>query len=348
MVRSRRFDSGWVGADRSYKVIVAKDGSGDYASIQAAIDGVPDGNVNPYIIFIKNGIYREVVVIPPEKTMITLIGESRDGVVLTYDNGAGTPRPDGSGKTLGTSGSAIVLIQASDFTAERITFENGFDETSEYAANGAQAVAVKADADRLIFRDCRFLGNQDTLYASSGRQYYHQCYIEGDIDFIFAEATAVFEKCRIHSVDRIGLDPKGFITAPSTRATQPYGLIFIDCEITAEPSLGVGTVYLGRPWHPSKNGMFPHGDPGVSAQAVFIRCWLGSHIHPAGWCSMSTGGYAWPPENERFREYQNTGPGASAAHPLRKQLSPEEAEQFTVENILNGMDGWDPREVGCR
>lgn len=158
------------------KLTVAKDGSGDYEKVQQAIDAVPKNNTEPVEISIMNGKYKEVITVPPDKPFITLIGESAKDTVLTYDNYAKKERPEGG--TYGTSGSASVFLYANDFTAKNLTIENSFDES--LVEGGSQAVAAHTRGERMVFKNVRFIGNQDTLLANSGTQYYSQCYIEGE------------------------------------------------------------------------------------------------------------------------------------------------------------------------
>jgi PelA/Pel-15E family pectate lyase len=304
------------------KITVAKDGSGDYTTVQGAIDAIPSNNVYPIEIYIKNGIYKEEIKVPTDKSFITMIGESREGTVLTYDNYAG--KENETGGTYGTSGSASVYIYANDFIAKDITFENSFDEAS-VDVSGKQAVAVYAKGDRQKFINCRFVGNQDTLYTYDGTQYYYKCRIEGDVDFIFGGAQAVFDECEIVSLDRGSDNNNGYITAASTLITKPYGYLFINSEILSDAK--DGTVYLGRPWHPS-------GNPDAIASVVFMNSYLGPHIKAEGWTDMS----GFKAEDARFYEYKNHGPGVNEA---RQQLTDEEAERYTIENVLNG---WNPKE----
>lgn len=300
---------------------VSKDGSGDYQTVQAAIDAVPANNTDPVKIFVKNGVYKEVVKVPANKPFITLIGESAENTILTYDNYAKKERPEGG--TYGTSGSASVYLYANDFTAKNMTMENSFDES--LVEGGSQAVAVYTRGERMRFHNVRFIGNQDTLYANDGTQYFSQCYIEGDVDFIFGGARAVFEDCEIVSVDRGSKTNNGYITAASTDINEPYGFLFINSRLKSEAA--DGTVYLGRPWHPG-------GDPNAIASVVFKNCELGAHIHQEGWTDMS----GFSAQDARFFEYQNEGPGANLSRP---QLTDEEAKLYTIENVLNG---WNPKQ----
>ncbi|ADQ05621.1 Pectinesterase [Caldicellulosiruptor owensensis OL] len=302
-----------------------------FKTVQAAVNSVPSNNTKRVIIFIKSGRYYEKITI--NSPNISLIGEDPFTTILTYDVAAGTPKPDGSG-TYGTSGSASVTINsgAINFTAENITFENAFDENQPISSK--QAVAVRSLADKMVFKNCRFIGNQDTLYADAGRQYFKNCYIEGDVDFIFGAAQAVFENSTIFSVDRPGITPKGYITAASTRKSDNFGFLFVNCKFLSNVTVA-NSVYLGRPWHPS-------ADLNRWVNVVIRESYLGDHINDYGWTSMSStdssGNTIWfYPQNERFYEYKNYGPGAKI-NEYRPQLDDVMAQVYTKQNVL---DGWD-------
>ena len=299
---------------RHYDFVVAKDGSGDFFSVQEAINAVPDFRKNVRTtILVKRGVYKEKIVIPASKINLSLTGE--DGAVLSYDDYA--DKLNRFGEKTGTSGSASCYIYAPDFYAENLTFENTSGPVG-------QAVACFVSADRAYFKNCRFLGWQDTLYTygKGCRQYYEDCYIEGTVDFIFGWSTAVFNRCHIHS------KTKGYVTAPSTDQGQKYGYVFYDCRLTADE--GVADVYLSRPWRPY-------------AQAVFVRCDLGGHILPAGWNNWGK------VENEKtafYAEYQSRGAGANpqARAPFSYQL--HSLEGYAMEDVLAGTDGWNPMKNG--
>lgn len=295
---------------RHYDYVVAKDGSGDFFTVQEAIDAVPDFRKNRTTILVRPGEYKEKIVIPESKRSISLIGQ--EGAVLTYDDHARTLNSFGEEK--GTSGSSSCYIYGPDFYAENITFDNS-------AGPVGQAVACFVSGDRAHFKNCRFLGNQDTLYTygKQSRQYYENCYIEGTVDFIFGSSTAVFDGCRIHS------KRDGYLTAPSTPQGTPYGYVFYDCAITAEP--GVGKVYLSRPWRPY-------------AQAVFINCLMDGHITPEGWHNWGK------KENEKtvnYAEYGSRGAGANKDKraPFGKQL--KNVKDYEIAKVLAGDDGWNPK-----
>ncbi|SEF74851.1 Pectate lyase [Nonomuraea solani] len=319
-------------------LVVAADGSGDHATVQDAVNAVPAGNTRPVTILVRKGTYRQQVVIPADKPHITLAGDTRDPreVVLTYDVSAATPKPDGSGP-YGTSGSASYVISAPDFTAKNLTFENAYDE----AANGpSQAVAVRTTGDRQVYDNVRFLGNQDTLYANTAsattvaRQYFRDCYVEGDVDFIFGRATAVFDGCVIKALTRGSADNNGYVTAASTELSNPYGFLIYRSHLTSDAP--ARTVHLGRPW--------PAGGSATARGQVLVReSWLGQQVKAAPWTDMS--GLNW--REARLSEYRNHGPGAGV-NDDRPQLTPEQARAFEPENHLAGTDGWSPFRRGPR
>ncbi|MCW6010113.1 pectin esterase [Micromonospora sp. CPCC 205371] len=316
-------------------VTVAADGSANFTTIQAAVDAVPAGKATPFVIKIKPGVYRGQVIVPADRPRVALRGLGRDPsqVVIVDDRASGTPKPGGG--TWGTSGSASVTIDGADFSARNLTFANDFDENAHPEITARQAVAVLTRADRLVFEHVRFLGNQDTLYLNSpnattpSRVYLRNCYVAGDVDFIFGRATAVFDRCRVHSLDRGSTTNNGYVTAASTSIDNPYGLLFTRCVFTGDAA--AGTVYLGRPWHPSQ-------DPNAIAQTLIRQSILGAHINPATpWTDFGT----WSWRDARYAEYRNIGPGA-AESPDRPQLTDAEARDLTVADYLRGPDAWSP------
>ncbi|MDU1903140.1 MAG: pectinesterase family protein [Dysgonomonas sp.] len=299
---------------RYYDFVVAKDGSGNFFHVQDAINAVPDFRKSVRTtILVRKGTYKEKIIVPASKINVAMTGEN--GSVLTYDGYAS--KPNIFGENMSTSGSSSCYIYGDDFSAENITFENSSGPVG-------QAVACFVDGDRAFFKNCRFLGFQDTLYTygKNSRQYYENCYIEGSVDFIFGWATAVFNNCTIHSL----LD--GYVTAPSTDKGKAYGYIFYDCTLTAAE--GVDKVYLSRPWR-------PYG------QAVFIRCDMGKHITPEGWNNWGK------KENEKtayYAEYQSRGEGAnpSARAAFSHQL--KNLDRYDIYKVLEGDDGWNPAKNG--
>jgi pectinesterase len=292
-------------------ITVAPDGSGEFTSVQAAIDAVADHSEQPTEIRIKPGVYKEKIVVPRSKRFVRLVGDNALRTVLTWDLNARMPGADG--REIGTFRTPSVTFEADDCSAEGITFENS-------AGPVGQALAVALFGDRLVFRRCRFLGWQDTVLDHKGRHYYEQCYIAGHCDFIFGGGTAFFERCRIHCLQ------KGYITAASTAADQPYGYVFSNCRITgAGPEV---TTYLGRPWRDH-------------AKVIFLNTAMASVVRPEGWHNWDH------PERETtayYAEYRSTGPGAnpSARVGWSHQLTAAEAQRLTVQAVLSGDDGWNP------
>ena len=295
-------------------IVVAADGSGQFKTIQAAIDSIPDDNAEWRLILVKPGTYKERVLVTPKKTFVILRGEDKEAArtLLTFNRYAGMNDPETPGQKLGPNKSETAVIQANNFIAENITFENSSGAV-------APAVAVRTTGDRQIFRNCRFLGWQDTLWVAGKRTYFSNCYVEGRIDFIFGSATAVFENCRIHATDG------GCITASSTPPEQPFGLVFLRCKVTCAED----RTYLGSPW--DKHGA-----------TAFLGCELGENLQPEGWKKWRGSDHH---QSARFFEHRNTGPGADTSKrpPWTRQLSDEEAKNYTIENILGGDDGWEPR-----
>lgn len=295
------------------KWVVAQDGTGRYKTVQEAFKAVPLNNKKPITIYVKNGIYKEKVLLDSNRRFVTLVGEDKFNTVLTYDDHTGKIAPDG--KTINTRTSWSVKILADDFTAENITFQNDAGFTA------GQAVAVESDGDRAIFKNCRFVGFQDVLFTNSdkSRQYYEHCYIEGTTDFIFGSATAWFQQCHIHS------KKNSHVTAASTPKEKKFGYVFNDCILTGDSSLH--SVSLGRPWQPY-------------AAVVYLRCYLGQHLRPEGWSVWNNN------ENHltaRYAEYKNFGPSADVSARLNwtRQLSADEAARITLSTVF---PGWNPQK----
>lgn len=282
-------------------------GKGDTKTVGEAIAKVPENNKKRFVIFIKQGVYEEQIRIPASKPFVSIIGESAENTKLTFNL---TNKDTGS-----TSASYSFYVGGHDFHAENLTFENSFGK-------GSQAVAVLTEADRIVFKNCKFLGWQDTLYAKNGRQYFENCYIEGHVDFIFGQAAAVFENCVIHSKG------DGYIAAPMRfAADEPSGFVFLNSKLTGENT--EKGVFLGRPWR-------------AFGRTIFLETEIGAHIRAEGW-------HHWLPEREKtayFAEFNSKGAGAKIAERVKwsKQLSRDEAKQFETEKFLKGKDGWNPKK----
>lgn len=292
-----------TGNPQQYKYIftVAKDGTGDYKFIQEAIDAMRVFPLAPITLYIKNGTYNEKIELPSNNTDVNFIGESVDKTIITFNDYSGR------GKT-NTFTSFTAKISGNRFYAENITFVNS-------AGPVGQALALYVDADKAVFNNCKFIGNQDTIFlgGESARQLFINCFIEGTTDFLFGPATAVFQSCIIRAKSN------SFITAASTTPGKAFGFVFLDCKIVADSA--VSKLHLGRPWR-------------AAAKTAFLRCELPSSINAAGWDNWGN------IENEKtvvYREYKNTGPGARGPRVTwAGQLSDKEASDYTLEKILGG------------
>jgi len=289
-------------ADAFYK-IVAQDGSGDYTTIQAAIDDSKSFPPQRITIFIKSGTYHEKVKVHEWNPDITLIGESREGTVITYNDYFAKVNT-GINSTFHTY---TLLVEGDGFIARDLTIVNASGDVG-------QAVALSVHANNAIVVNCSILGNQDTLYVSGNgfRIYFENCLITGTTDFIFGSATAYFKSCTLHSLKN------SYITAASTPQGEAYGFVFDDCRLTAER--GIDAVYLGRPWRPY-------------AKTVFLNCMMDAHIKPEGWHNWNK------QEAERttiYGEYNCSGTGYKPSDRVKwsHQLTKRQAKEYTVENCL--------------
>ena len=300
--------SGTWAQERQDTIVVSRDGTGNFRTLQEAIESARAFMDYTVTIYVKNGVYKEKVIVPSWVENIDIIGEDRDKTIITYDDHANINK-------MGTFRTYTVKVEGSDITFKNLTIENN-------AAQLGQAVALHTEGDRLKFINCRILGNQDTIYtgAKFTRLYFKDCYIDGTTDFIFGPSTALFEDCIIHS------KRNSYVTAASTPKEAKYGYVFKHCKLTAEP--GVDKVYLGRPWRPY-------------AYTLFIECELGKHIVLAGWHNW---GKQSNEETARYMEYKNTGEGANASERVAwsKQLIKKEAEAVTVDAIFRTQSDWDP------
>ena len=294
--------------ERQDTIVVSRDGTGNFRTLQEAVESARAFMDYTVTIYVKNGVYKEKVIVPSWVENIDIIGEDRDKTIITYDDHANINK-------MGTFRTYTVKVEGSDITFKNLTIENN-------AAQLGQAVALHTEGDRLKFINCRILGNQDTIYtgAKFTRLYFKDCYIDGTTDFIFGPSTALFEDCIIHS------KRNSYVTAASTPKEAKYGYVFKHCKLTAEP--GVDKVYLGRPWRPY-------------AYTLFIECELGKHIVLAGWHNW---GKQSNEETARYMEYKNTGEGANASERVAwsKQLTKKEAEAVTVDAIFRTQSDWNP------
>jgi pectinesterase len=301
-------------AVKPINIVVAADGSGQFTNVQTAIMSVPSGSrTNPVVIHLKPGTYKELIYIQREKRFFRLVGEDPATTVITYNLYAKLTNFDG--KILTTFRTPTAVIDADDFRAENITFENS-------AGAVGQALAIRVDGDRAVFRNCRFLGWQDTMLLNRGRQYFENCDIAGHVDFIFGAATAWFEKCHIQCLG------DGYITAASTPFDQPFGFVFSNCKITGDPP--EARTFLGRPWR-------------IYASTIFLNTEMSDVIRPEGWNDWKKPGTH---QTARYAEFDSTGPGGSPKQRAdwAKQLTKAEAAAITPRKVLGGADGWNPND----
>ena len=306
--------------DNPDTLVVSRDGTGEFRTIDEAIEVCRAFMDYTKVIYVKKGVYKEKLIIPSWLTNITICGEDRDNTIITWDDHANIKMPVGGldseaavkGKPMGTFRTYTLKVQGSYITLKDITIENK-------AAKLGQAVALHTEGDHILVQNCRLLGNQDTVYTGVGgtRVAFYDCYIEGTTDFIFGSSIAWFQNCEIHS------KANSYITAASTPAGQKYGYVFYKCRLTADKD--VDKVYLGRPWRPF-------------AATIFMDCELGKHIRPEGWHNWNN---AKNEETARYAEYGNKGEGASTKNRVKwsKQLTKKEAAKVTLLDAF-GEDCW--------
>ena len=289
-------------------IVVARDGSGKYRTIDEAIESVRAFMHYMVTIYIKDGLYKEKLIVPSWLKNVQFVGESAEGTIITYDDHANINK-------MGTFRTYTVKVEGNEITFKNLTIENN-------AAQRGQAVALHTEGDKLMFINCRFIGNQDTIFTGSegARLLFTDCYIEGTTDFIFGPSTALFENCVLHS------KRNSYITAASTPENVEFGYIFRNCKLTA--ARGVDKVYLGRPWRPY-------------AATAFLNCEMGEHIVPAGWHNWGK------EENEktaRYSEYGSKGPGANPTARVgwSKQLTDKDMRNYSIENIFKDSSNWYP------
>lgn len=299
--------------DNPDTIFVARDGTGQFRNVAEAIEVCRAFMDYHKVIFVKRGTYKEKLIVPQWLTNIEICGEDRDETVITWDDHANILYPP-TGKGMSTFRTYTVLVAGYGITFKNITIENN-------AAKLGQAVALHTEGDRLTFINCRFLGNQDTIYTGNAgtRLYFKDCYIEGTTDFIFGPSTAWFEHCSIYCKQ------DSYITAASTPKDQAFGYVFNDCTITAAP--GVTKLYLGRPWRDYGYTLFMNSD-------------LCKEILPEGW-------HHWEEHREqtaRYMEYNNRGEGAATTQrvPWSRQLTKKEAQQITLEKVFSMTSSWMP------
>jgi pectinesterase len=300
--------------DNPDTLFVARDGTAEFRNVDDAIEVCRAFMDYHKVIYVKKGVYKEKLTVPSWLSHIEICGEDRDSTIITYDDHANIKMP-GTDRKMGTFRTYTLKIQGNYITLKNITIENN-------AARLGQAVALHTEGDHLVFLNCRFLGNQDTVYTGTAgtRLYFKDCLIEGTTDFIFGPSTAWFEHCMIKS------KLNSYITAASTPSGQAFGYVFNHCRLVAAP--GVDHVYLGRPWRPY-------------SCVIYMNCEMGRHICPEGWDNWRN------PENEktaRYSEYHSTGEGAKSKERVSwsHQLSKADATSITLERVFRQDNTWVP------
>ncbi|MDR0680625.1 MAG: pectin esterase [Dysgonamonadaceae bacterium] len=295
--------------EKDYNIVVDRNGRGDFRTIREAIESIrafdPAGQVT---VFIREGVYKEKLVLPTHICNVKIIGESVEKTIINYDDHANMDK-------MGTFRTYTFLVRGNDITIENLTIENTAQQLG-------QAVALHLEGDRIILRNCKILGNQDTIYTGreNCRHYFENCYIEGTTDFIFGPSTCWFERCTIHC------KKQSYITAASTPENIPFGYIFNHCTVTTAD--GITKVYLGRPWR-------------AFAMTLFMNCFFPEEICPEGWDNWRSEANE---KTARYGEYNNSGKGAETGDRVKwsKILSAEEAAAYTLENVMKGCDNWHP------
>jgi pectinesterase len=322
LLRAEPKNTNPLAKEAKFNAVVAFDGSGSHTNVQDAVNAVPDNGTNWFTILVKPGVFEGQVIIPKTKRFIHIIGEDRATTVLTWPYNVNDRKPNQAYQF-----DPGFVVVGDDFRAENLTFENS-------SGDHGQALAVRVDNDRSVFENCRLLGWQDTLMANNGRHYFTNCHIEGRVDFIYGSGTAVFDRCEILSKNG------GYITAANTPQDHAFGFIFLNCKLTGDPKpwkIPAGQTqfeksdvktYLGRPWRPY-------------ASVAFLNCEMGAHIRAEGWHNW---GNVTNEITARYTERGSTGPGANSAGRVKwaKQLTSDEAKNYTVEKVLAGKDGWSP------
>jgi pectinesterase len=325
VLRAQPIEANPGARESQFDAVVSADGSGTHTTIQEAVAAAPEHSAKAFKILIKPGKYEGQIVVPRTKPNLQFVGEEVENTILSYPlnvyetNSATDQRYRGTG----------VVVLADDFRAENITFQNS-------SGDHGQALALRVDGDRSVFRHCRMLGWQDTVMLNQARQYLTNCYLEGRVDFIYGSATAVFDHCEIHSKNG------GHVTAANTPQDKPYGLVFFHCRLTGDPAPWLNPTNTAVSAAPSRIAMADLGRPWRAyASVTYLDCWMGDHIKPEGWDNWRNR------TNEltaRFSEFNSSGPGANPEKRFKwaRQLTKEEAAKVTVESVLKGDDQWNP------
>lgn len=316
---------------QTFDLTVAQDGTGNFTTVQAAVNAAPAGRTAAFTIFIKNGRYKEKITVPANKPFLQLVGQSVANTVLTFDDFSGKPMPGGG--TYGTSNSASVIVNANDFSALNLTFENT-------TGDAPQALAINVSGDRAAFRNCRFLGGQDTVLAQGVgyKHYFRNCYIDGTVDFIFGSSIAVFDRCVIYAKTRRDGLSGSYITAANTQAGQAHGYVFRNCIIPANQ--GTTSYVLGRPWQNSTGS-----SPVAHNKVVFLKTTMGAGVvKPEGWAAWDAGTNTALITYAEFQSRNFRGGLVNVGQRVAwsRQLAVADTAQYATAAVLGS---WDPCAV---
>lgn len=314
-------------------VVVAKDDSGDFRSVQEAINSIPSSNPTPYIIYIKEGTYKEKLLIKKGLDNVILVGDGKDKTILSWDDCQGTY--DGADSSLPEAQrrSYTLRVESKAVQIHDLTIENTHQNAT---GKGDQAMAVEVKYGQVAFFDCNITGYQDTFLGrdDSARVYAKDCFVEGNVDFIYGPSAMVFDRCQIN-VNR----NKAAITAPSTSASSPYGIVFLDCDVTNDEvgfdGAKITEIYLGRAWH-------------YASKCVWIRCNMPATLHADGWMANMSDDVV--EEKKIFAEWGCTyaGTDASSRKNGGRVLTDEEAASYTLENILSDVENLEQFTTKCK
>lgn len=320
-------------AARTFDAIVAADGTGDFPTVQAAIDAAPEGRINPWLIFVKNGSYNEHIDIPASKPMLHIIGQDRDKTVI-LDN-----KLCGGANALHVSVGATAVVKSDDCFFENITIENSWGHDKQ---DGPQALALNTMGDRTILNNVALLSYQDTWITpstSNYRAYVHNSFIEGAVDFIYNSGNIYIDNTTLYIIRKSG----GYIVAPSHGADVEWGYVFNNCTITAPGVPSETTVWLGRPWHNAPKTVFLNTRAEVTIPATgWYETMGGLPALWADWNTTDANGNLLDLSQRRDTYYYTDSEGKRVYGKAKNFLTDEEAAEYTVKNVLTGSDNWQP------
>lgn len=332
-----------------YQAIVAQDGSGDYTTVQDAVNSAPDSCRKPWRILVKNGSYEEQVIVPQSKTYIHLIGQDKNKTVIHLRLNVGgepeSPKDDKTGfwecsvhnphAEVYKYEGAVVNVKADDFYSENISYINDYGVKEQ---SGPQALAMKVQGDRIAFYNCIFRSFQDTWMTSKKdehRLYVKDCFIEGAVDYFYGGGDALLENCTLYNVRDASI-----IVAPCQTSPR-FGYVFLNCTIDGNAEAAKGNVMLGRPWHNTPSAVYLHT---IMRIPIAEEGWTNMGAVPALFAEYDSRDAAGNivDLSHRKKEYEGRGENPPKGS-CPTTISKEDAERYTYENIIMADDGWNPR-----